>query len=85
MAGLRFIALANVHLESFCAGITITDFFSYVQYPMTVNGGATVTLAECTFIDNVAAIRNDTSEYFEFEEVLDGTVQLVVLVARTSH
>jgi hypothetical protein len=35
---------------------------------MTVNGGATVTLEGCVFIDNRAAIRNDTSEYFEFEE-----------------
>jgi hypothetical protein len=36
--------------------------------PMTVNGGATVTLEDCVFSDNLVAIRNDTSEYFEFEE-----------------
>jgi hypothetical protein len=60
------------HLESFCAGITIIDFYNLGQQPpsMTINGGATVTLAKCTFKDNSANIRNDTSEYFASEEAM---------------
>jgi hypothetical protein len=63
------IRLANVHLESFCAGMTILAFDSLFLAPMTVNGGATVTLAECIFIANseTVAISNDTSKYFDFE------------------
>jgi hypothetical protein len=73
---MRSQALANQsesqpHLESFCAGITIIDFYNLGQPPsMTVNGGATVTLAKCTFKANSANIRNDTSEYFASEEAM---------------
>jgi hypothetical protein len=48
--------------------MTITEFERSQPPVMTVNGGATVTLAECIFVDNIHAISNDTSQYFEFEE-----------------
>jgi hypothetical protein len=49
--------------------MTVIKFYNFMQPPvMTVNGGATVTLAECDFIDNTSGIRNDTSEYFASEQ-----------------
>jgi hypothetical protein len=67
VVALCFIRLANFHLHICCAGVSVTDFYGFQQPAMTVNGGATVTLEECVFIDNLAAIRNETAEYFEFE------------------
>jgi hypothetical protein len=48
--------------------MAVFAFSSFFQAPVTVNGGATVTLAECVFIANTeTAISNDTSHYFDFE------------------
>jgi hypothetical protein len=50
---------------------------------MMVNGGATVTMEDCDFIDNVYAISNYTFQVFKFE---DATIaQLQDTIVRLQH